>query len=257
MKLEGLTTQVFGRNCVELEEIDSTNHYFKREGADSPHGTLVLTRCQTAGKGRMGRQWAMTDRDALAMSLLLREFHLEKMAALPLLCGMAVAKALRKLTGGDFGIKWTNDVVCQGKKICGILCESQSLGNDTLAICGIGVNLVQDEVYFKERNLPFAASVATMTGIQLTSHPVAAEILNQMEPLYGKFVDGGFAALREEYRDQCVTLGKEVRVLYQGHTEEGTALDVADDGNLLCNIGGKVVKIAAGDASVRGLYGYV
>ena len=71
MKLEHLTTNDLGRHCIYLDEVDSTNEYLKREGASLPHGTLVLAGCQTAGKGRLGRRWATTDRDALAMSLLL------------------------------------------------------------------------------------------------------------------------------------------------------------------------------------------
>ena len=94
MKLENLTTNDLGRHCIYLDEVDSTNEYLKREGASLPHGTLVLAGCQTAGKGRLGRRWAVTDRDALAMSLLLRDFDVQRLSALPLVCGMAVAQGL-------------------------------------------------------------------------------------------------------------------------------------------------------------------
>ena len=99
MKLENLTTNDLGRHCIYLDEVDSTNEYLKREGASLPHGTLVLAGCQTAGKGRLGRRWAATDRDALAMSLLLRDFDVQRLSALPLVCGMAVAQGLREMTG--------------------------------------------------------------------------------------------------------------------------------------------------------------
>ncbi len=257
MKLENLTTNDLGRHCIYLDEVDSTNEYLKREGASLPHGTLVLAGCQTAGKGRLGRRWAATDRDALAMSLLLRDFDVQRLSALPLVSGMAVAQGLREMTGGDFGIKWTNDVVAQGKKVCGILCESRLMGSGAFAVCGIGVNLIQNEDYFHQRELPYATSVRLATGVSLSPDKAAAAIMNGLEPLYQSFARAGFASLREEYRRQCVTLGRQVRVTYGGETREGEALDVAEDGNLICRIGGGLVKIAAGEASVRGMYGYV
>lgn len=255
MELAGLNTQELGRNCIYLDEVDSTNDYLKREGAHLPHGTLVLAERQTRGKGRLGRQWTPTDRENLAMSLLLRPFVLEQMAALPLVCGMAVSQALGALTGADFGIKWTNDVVTGGKKVCGILCETRLAGEETQAVCGMGVNLVRQD--FAAQGLPYAASVQEATGRKISPFAAAAQVMNALEPLLHRFVCDGFGALREQYRRNCVTLGRPVRVILRGETREGTALDVGEDGNLLCRIDGKVVRIAAGEASVRGMYGYV
>ena len=95
------------------------------------------------------------------------------------------------------------------------------------------------------------------TGVSLSPDKAAAAIINELEPLYQSFAEKGFVSLREEYRRQCVTLGRQVRVDLWGETREGEALDVAEDGNLICRIGGGLVKIAAGEASVRGMYGYV
>ncbi|MBC8571355.1 biotin--[acetyl-CoA-carboxylase] ligase [Zongyangia hominis] len=257
MELQNLTTQVLGQNCIYLDEVDSTNDYLKREGERLPHGTVVIAERQVAGKGRLGRQWAPTDREALAMSLLLRPFLLKQMAALPLVCGMAVARALEGLTKESFGIKWTNDVVTGGKKVCGILCESRVMAGESWAVCGMGVNLVQTEEDFAARDLPYATSVAAATGVKVEPFAVAARILNELEPLCERFAAAGFGALREEYGRQCVTLGRQVRVTDGGRTLEGTALDVGEDGNLILHVDGKVVHIAAGEASVRGMYGYI
>ena len=257
MKLEHLTTNDLGRHCIYLDEVDSTNEYLKREGASLPHGTLILAGCQTAGKGRLGRRWATTDRDALAMSLLLRDFDVQRLSALPLACGMAVAQGLREMTGGDFGIKWTNDVVAQGKKVCGILCESKIQKGSVSAICGIGINLNQTEVFFAQNNLPHATSLLAFSGQRRTAQAAAIQLLEELEPILEQYRQEGFSSLASSYCGRCVTLGRQVRVIRAQQEITAQAISIAPDGGLVCRKAGETFVIRAGEASVRGLYGYL
>ncbi|MDD2955391.1 MAG: biotin--[acetyl-CoA-carboxylase] ligase [Oscillospiraceae bacterium] len=250
--LQGLSTRVLGRSFIALERVDSTNSYLK--SGDFPDGCTVVAAEQYSGRGRRGNVWNTAPGEALAMSVLFHSMKADDMTLLPLLCGLACARAI----GGGAGVKWPNDVVSGGKKLVGILCESRILGDQVDAVCGFGVNLGQTADYFEKAGLPYAASVAMVTG-QRPPEPLAmaAAILNQLEPLLERYREDGFAALRPEYEKACVTLGKEVRVLIGEDSLEGLAQGVDDDGALLCQIGGAVRRITAGSASVRGLYGYV
>ena len=251
MKLENLTTNDLGRHCIYLDEVDSTNEYLKREGASLPHGTLVLAGCQTAGKGRLGRRWAATDRDALAMSLLLRDFDVQRLSALPLVCGMAVAQGLREMTGGDFGIKWTNDVVAQGKKVCGILTEASFDLESSLVdsvVLGIGLN-----AYLPREGFP--PSIAHTAGaIFEAAQPngknrLAAAFLNRFWDAYSEGMSGDFAA---RYRRRNLAIGREVQVLSPTGMKTAFALDVDDDCHLLVRYqDGSTAQLTSGEISLQ------
>ena len=176
--LPGLTTRVLGRTVISLDEVDSTNRYLKERAGELPHGTACLTGCQRAGRGRLGRSWDVPDGQTLALSVLFRTGG--DVERLPLLCGLAVSGALEALTGAAFRIKWPNDIVCSGRKVCGILCESRPDGQGGLAVvAGMGVNLRQTAAWFAQAGLPHAGSVLELTGRTLSLEETAAAILNQ------------------------------------------------------------------------------
>ena len=255
--LSGLHTQTLGKTAIYLPAVDSTNLYLKENGEKLENGTLCYTGWQTKGRGRLGRDWSAGQGQTLAMSLLFKPA--EGLAQLPLACGLAVVNALQLLTGTAFQIKWPNDIVCGGHKICGILCESCLQENGSFTIAGIGVNLLQTEADFEQQGLPFAASVDMMTGCRLSVEETAAAVVNELEPVWLRLRERGFRAIREDYTAKCVNIGQKVRVLSpDGRMKsEGRAAGVADDGCLLIDDGDKVTAVNAGEVSVRGFYGYV
>ena len=257
--LPGLSARRFGRFSFFLPQVDSTNLYLKRHAAELPDGAVLRAGVQTAGRGRLGRTWTGEGKD-LPFSLLIRG---EKpQPALALLCGIAVAEALEELTGEPFLVKWPNDIICKDKKICGILCESRAAGEGVVfMVCGIGVNLTQTEEELRAACLPHAGSVEMLTGRRLEAGKTVAAVLNRLEPLYDRLSADGFRALGERYARRCVTLGRQVSVTEEGRAAVGRAADVADDGSLLVAFpdgeGETVRPVLAGEASVRGLFGYV
>lgn len=256
-ELQSLTAHVLGCRVIYLPSVDSTNNYLKENGDLLPHGTVCYTGRQEAGRGRLGRSWCAEDGQALALSLLFKSE--EEIPLLPLISGMAVVKALRDLCGGDFQIKWPNDIVCGGRKVCGILCEKRWQENGGFSISGIGVNLGQTAEQFRLANLPYAASVKMVTGCEPDLEETAAAIINELEPLWLCLQERGFSPLRASYEARCVTIGKAVRVLApDGRAlREGTAVGIAEDGCLLVESKGTTVPVNAGEVSVRGQDGYV
>lgn len=255
-RLPGLVAQELARRVIRLSQTDSTNRYLKERAFSLPHGTLCYTGNQTAGRGRLGRSWVVPAGHSLALSILLRPAQLP---VLPAVCGLAVARALRRCTGGDFRIKWPNDIICGGKKVCGILCEGILSQDGGCTVAGIGINLLQSENDFAREGLLYATSVREQTGVRLTLDETAAAVVNELEPLWLRCRSQGFGVIRREYERCCVTVGRMVRVLSPDGAERlcGAATGIAEDGGLLVENAGCVEHITAGEVSVRGLYGYI
>ncbi|MDD3693177.1 MAG: biotin--[acetyl-CoA-carboxylase] ligase [Oscillospiraceae bacterium] len=254
--LSGLTTGELGQTAIYLPRVDSTNLWLKKNGADLPHGAICWTTRQTAGRGRFGREWKSAQNQALSMSLLIKSAN--NVSLLPLVCGMALCRALDKLANQTFLIKWPNDIICQNRKICGILCESVN-AETMFVVAGIGVNLLQTKDTFKLAGLPSAGSVYMVSGRKLRAEETAAAILNELEPLWQTLTDSGFGALRSEYENKCITVGREVCVMTpDGEISfQGTAVGIALDGCLLVKSGENIVPVYAGEVTVRGFDGYI
>lgn len=256
MELPNLTTDAIGRDIVWLEEVDSTNNYVKENAGRLGHLALVIARRQTQGKGRLGRSWQFDPGQSLAMSLLIKNVRPRDLTRLPALFALGVRGGLSGLCGLELGIKWSNDIVWQGKKIAGILCESRSSAQSLTAVGGIGVNLAQTRKELDNHNLLYASSLFLATNKLFSMEEVAGAICNEMERVSLSLFQNGFAPLRDEYRRHCVTLGKQVYVTISGREASGAALDIGEDGSLLCMIDGELVAVTAGEASVRGMMGY-
>lgn len=253
----GLTAKILGNRIIALLTVDSTNNYLKDNGEQLPNGTLCYTGWQQAGRGRLGRSWCAEEGQALAMSLLFKPS--DGLEQLSLVCGLAVSRALSRLCGQMFQIKWPNDIVCGGRKVCGILCENRWTGNNGFVVAGIGVNLRQTAAAFEKAGLPYAVSLEMVSGQAFTVEKTAAAIVNELEPLWLRLKQEGFSSLRGEYEQGCITVGRPVRVLSLGGSIllEGIAVGIAEEGYLLVDSGSKIVPVSAGEVSVRGLDGYL
>lgn len=255
-------TAWLGACRIELEETPSTNDYVKQNVHTLMHGAVVTANRQTAGKGRLGRAWQSAPGEGLALSVLLMPPTVYHTQLLPLVCALAVKSAIKTLCGAQAGIKWPNDIVLNGKKICGILCEGVLLGQTAYAVCGMGLNLLQKAEDFEREGLAHAASLLTETGGVYSPRQAVDALLPALERYYDRLLAQGFAPLLEEYRRACITLGRDVRVLSGGTECDGRAVGISASGALLVEFshGSQppvVREINAGEASVRGLYGYI
>lgn len=237
---------------ITLDEVDSTNNYLKQRRGELPDGTLVFAGMQTAGKGRRGHDW-LADRGMLPLSLLLKQPpHPD---TLTLCAGVAVCESLEPLLPGENpGIKWPNDIILRGHKLCGILCESVCFGSSIDIICGIGVNLTQTADFFANAGIPHGGSVEMLTGVVVEDREqLAADIA---ERLYGlsRF---GFEEVRERYVKRCVTIGKQIRLIENGNEREAFAEGISPNGFLICSDERGRFEVNSGEVSVRGLLDYI
>lgn len=251
----GLQTRWAGRQIVYLPSVDSTNRRARQLAAEgAPHGTLVIADEQTAGRGRRGRGWISPAGEGVFMSLILRpQSHPSEVARLSMQTALAVALSIAQTTGLDARIKWPNDIVCGGRKVCGMLLEmnadEQSVRD---VVAGIGINVHQRE--FPPEIAQTAASLDLLTGTSVNRAALVRAFLQEFETVSSMAQAG---TLMDAYRERSATLAQRVRVIAPSGTFTGTALEVTDSGSLIVlDEQGQRREVLAADVSVRGLMGY-
>lgn len=255
-----MDTNWAGGKLVYLNEVDSTNNYARKLAEDGvQHGTLVVADYQNGGKGRRGRTWVMPHRKAIAMSLIVRpDIRPEKASMMTLVTGMAVAEAIKKVTGLDTKIKWPNDIVINGKKISGILTEmSAEMDGINYVVIGIGINANFTE--FPEELRETATSLQQQLGYPVDRGAIICMTMKIFEIYYERFMETqSMKGLAEEYQQMLVNLDRQVRVLEPGNEYSGVARGIDETGQLLVEKeNGETVAVYAGEVSVRGIYNYV
>lgn len=255
-----LTTKWAGCDVLYFPETDSTNtraKHFGDEGAS--HGTLVVAEKQTGGKGRRGRSWESPAGSSVYMSILLRpEIQPNQAPMLTLVMAQSVAEAICTVTGQRAWIKWPNDIVVNGKKVCGILTEmSTEIQWINHVVIGVGINVNTES--FPEELAKTATSLYLENGKRWRRAPLIAEVMKQFERYYDLFIQAGdLSGILNEYNSLLVNQGREVRVLEPGHEYNGHAVGINETGELLIRTtDGQIRKVYAGEVSVRGIYGYV
>ena len=217
------------------EEIPSTNTALRALAeAGAPEGTVYLAQGQTGGRGRMGRSFYSPAGTGLYLSLLLRPVSWEPARAAQLTAAAAAAmcEAIREVTGKEPGIKWVNDLLLDGKKVCGILTEasfSMESGVLEYAVLGLGVNVYPPEGGFPGELGEIAGAVLESPGEDVRSR-LAGEFLNRFLAGYEHPEDRSFL---EVYRSRSVAVGRKITVLSGGTERRAIAYGVDDDCRLL------------------------
>lgn len=242
------------------EETGSTNIDAKRLGEEgAKHGTVVVADKQNAGRGRRGRVWQSPAGKDIYFTILLRPgFEPDKAAGLTLVMALSVVQAVEKICGGKAGIKWPNDVVLNGKKICGILTE-MTVETDYIqhVVIGVGINVNLDAMPEEIRQT--ATSILLESGKETARAELLQEVLARFEENYEKYEESlDLRNILEDYNNHLVNRDKQVKVLDPKGEFEGIARGVNASGELLVETpDGKTEAIYAGEVSVRGIYGYV
>ena len=243
-----------------LPQVDSTNDYVRKLAAQgAPHGAVALSDHQTGGHGRRGRSFLSPPGVGLYLSILLRpECPPTQLMHLTCAAGVAMCDAIEKSVGFRPGIKWTNDIVYEKRKLGGILTELRldPRGLVDYAIVGIGINCCQSPQDFPPEIREVAGSLAMVTGQTVDRFRVAAAELDSLYAMSRGLLEP--EAMLTQYRKDCVTLGQEVSLVRGEEVRHGRALDVDAEGALVVQFAdGHTEAVNSGEVSVRGMYGYV
>ncbi len=244
-----LGTRFVGQNVIYYTSLTSTMEVARQEARQrAAEGTVIVADEQTAGKGRLKRTW-LSPGGNIALSIILYP-SLAYLPSLIMLASLAVVHSIETVTGLKPQIKWPNDVLINGRKVCGILIESDVQGSTVnYTIMGIGVNVDLQLADFPEI-LPIATSLGGELGRDVSRLSVIRCLLIEIEKLYLTLAAGG--SVYEEWRDSLVTLGKRVRATTGETIYEGVAESVDRDGSLLLRgLDGNLTRIVAGDVTLR------
>ena len=252
-------TKWVGTEICYFDVTDSTNTQAKSLGeGDAPNGTLVVAGKQESGRGRRGRSFESPAGTGIFMTLLLRpEIEPQNASMLTLVSALAVAKGIEHMVDLPVQIKWPNDIVINGKKVCGILTEmSAQMDYVNYIVIGIGINVGNEE--FPEEIKDVATSIYLESGKHVNRAMLIEQIWEEFEDyyeLYEKTQD--LSSLVKEYDSYLVNRGQKVRVLDSKEPYEGKAMGITDRGELIVDTWEARRLVSAGEVSVRGVYGYV
>lgn len=255
-----LAAHPWAEHVIFFETTDSTNTQAKRlAAAGAPEGTVLIAAHQTAGRGRLGRQFHSPAVVGIYMSLILRpRCRPEKLMHLTCAAGVAACDAVEEVLPFRPGIKWINDLVHHRKKLAGILVELlfDMQGNVDAAIVGIGINCnhcVQD---FPPELQSIATSAAMITGNPVDRSALAAAMIRRFYSMNKSLLQP--AKTMDQYRQDCVTVGQQVSIHRGESIRYGRALSIDCDGGLVVEYDdGEIATVTFGEVSVRGMYGYI
>lgn len=253
-------TEWVAKEVLYFDTIDSTNtkaQELAEKGYQS--GTLVVADKQESGKGRRGRSWVSPSGTGIFMTLMIKpDINPNNASMLTLVAALAVAKAITSVTGEEALIKWPNDIVVNGKKVCGILTEMNAqFDYINHIVVGIGIN-VHNESFPEEISQMASSLLIEAGGKRFHRAQIIAETMSYFEQYYDIFLKTqDLSALVREYDELLVNRNKSVRVLDPKEPFDGKAMGITPKGELIVDTWESRKLVSSGEVSVRGIYGYV
>ncbi|MBI3194162.1 MAG: biotin--[acetyl-CoA-carboxylase] ligase [Ignavibacteriae bacterium] len=244
----------FHKHLIILDSIDSTNTYLKSIASEVNEGTIVLAEEQTAGRGRFSRAWVSQKYKNLTFSILFKpKTETDKLGLLSLRSGTAIVRGIKSSFGAIVTCKWPNDILINGKKVCGILSEvvKDSRGN-TCMIVGIGINVNQTEFPVELQSLATSLAIeqhCTVDRLTLLSH-----LLHELEHGYQLFQAENYTDIIQEWKQNSTMLGQLISVEQDNSIITGIASDIANDGALIIQTKETSLKVYAGDVTIKKEY---
>ena len=246
---DNLETRFIGQRVIYYPSLTSTMEVAKREAKQgAAEGTVVIADVQTAGKGRIKRTW-LSPSGNIALSIILYP-SVAYLPSLVMLASLAVIYSIETVTGLKLQLKWPNDVLINGRKVCGILIESDVSGNKVdYAIIGIGINVNLRPADFPELSL-IITSLFNELGTEVSRLAIIRHLLAEVERLYLALLSG--ESFYDQWRDRLVTLGRRVQVRWGKTIYQGIAESIAKDGSLLLRRpDGSLTRVVAGDVTLH------
>jgi BirA family biotin operon repressor/biotin-[acetyl-CoA-carboxylase] ligase len=244
-----LGTKFIGQKVIYFPSLPSTMDEARREAKNgAPEGTVVIAGIQTAGRGRLKRRW-LSPQGSIALSVILYPQR-SYLPFLVMIASLAVVYSIEKIADLKTLIKWPNDVFLNGKKVCGILIETDVQSDRVkYAIVGIGIN-ANIKITGLDELKETATSLSGELGHEVSRLELARQILIELERLY--LALPAPEPVYREWRDKLFMLGKKVKLISGDTALEGIAESVTLEGNLMLRLAdGRVTPVIAGDVTYR------
>jgi len=245
-----LNTEMIGKVIYSYKEIGSTNEAaYDLAVSGEQEGSVVVAEYQTRGRGRLGRKWVSPRGSGAYFSIILRPDILPKeVSSITLFSSLAVAKTIREKTGLAALIKWPNDVLINGGKVCGILTEMNAeLDKINFVVLGVGININTKKEVLPEG----ASSLMAEKGEGISRLEFVRALLLSIDKYYKIFNSGRIADIIEEYKRLSAVLDRRVRINYHNRLISGHVLDVDTEGALILRMdSGLNERILAGDVTI-------
>lgn len=247
-----LGTRTLGREVISYKKTASTNDIaYELAEKKIKEGTVIIAEEQTGGRGRHGRSWASPPKGGIYMSCILRpEMAPNELPMITLMTAVAVCKVIRETTGLPASIKWPNDILVDGMKVCGILTEMKAEQDSVdFVIIGIGVNVNTPVKLLPKGATSLRAGLEKVKGdIEISRIELVKDMLKSMEKYYDILKKRGFANIIEEWKSLTAMLGSRVKVVLPRRSFEARAHDIDRDGALIVRLdSGVMERVASGD----------
>lgn len=251
---KNLAGKPFGRKLYYYPVTGSTNDEAFRLGvAGALEGAIVIADSQTKGKGRLQRVWHSPAGKNIYTSIILRpQFEVARAPQISIAAGVAVAEVLEKYCPGKIQLKWPNDVLLNGKKICGILAQVKTnvRGIDFIVL-GIGINVNIKYNQFPEDIRNLATSLSAETGREISRLELIISLYENLAKWYKKTLQDGFDAVKEKWLSLTPMIGCNVQVMFRDDVLKGKALGIDEQGSfIILTAEGETIKVTAGDATI-------
>lgn len=247
--LDGITCRRIGKVVNFHGEVSSTNKV-AREMAEGGciDGMVIVAESQSSGRGRLDRSW-VSPAGGLYLSVVLRpDVPVGKTLPLPLIFSLSVSKVISVSALVESSVKWPNDVLISGKKVCGILVESSVKGEELeYIIVGIGINVNNDLSDLDEETRTRSTTLKQEKGETIDTRELLRDLLYLLDLHYDRFLEGGTLSMLDEWSERSSTIGKKVRVVGVRGELEGKALGVDQNGSLMLNTGSRISAVSEGD----------
>ena len=250
--------KILGNRIGVFSSIDSTNDYLKAGAKDFPDKMMVLSEEQTKGRGRLGREWYSPKGEGLFLSVLLKpRMTMQESFRITGIAAVAVAEAIEEVTGLPAKIKWPNDILVHGKKVCGVLTEvSGELDSINYIIVGVGINVNTRD--FSRELKPRATSLFLEKGERIPRKDLFLTLGKKFFYFYHEYTEkNNFEEVRSLLEKRSEILGKEIYVLRGKEKKRGIALSITGEGFLRVRYEtGEEEVLSSGEISLRGITGY-
>ncbi|MFR3786424.1 MAG: biotin--[acetyl-CoA-carboxylase] ligase [Agathobaculum desmolans] len=249
-----LDTQTIGRELLVFPTLSSTNTVMKEQYLNRPHGFVLLAESQTAGRGRLGRSFSSPPHTGIYQTILLHPtLPVSQIQFVTIAAAVAAAEAIEQTAGFSPQIKWVNDVLMEGRKLCGILTEA-SIEGETGAITslcvGIGINLRPNPVWPEE--VRAVAGALSEFGCVPRRAVLSAALLSHFEHAYALLISGQQDALLARYRSRLCCLDKSITVISPAGRYSAVCTGLDDNGHLLIRTAdGQTHPLSTGEISIR------